>query len=263
MNRQDANIAMMATEVQSGQSFQQRSTQQDPSRRRFTGGCQQCRRRNDCLPAGMDDAGMARLQRTAGHVRPLVDGEALVHQFEPMTSIYAVRSGCLKSMRRFPDGHEQVCGFHMPGQLIGLDALYVGTYQCDVVALDTATVCVFSPQALERLSREEPALQHQLLRMASRELASFQGRDLHRPARNRMAAFLLQVSEHMSEQGWSACRFRLVMSRRDIANYLGLAPETVSRTLRSMEAGRLIRVDRREVALLHPGKLEALAARHA
>ncbi len=204
---------------------------------------------------------MSRLEKVLSSGRILTDGEVLFRQHQSLGSVYAVRSGSFKSTRRFPDGHEQVCAFHMPGELVGLDALYAGNYQCDVVALDTATVCAFSPADLAGLSRDEPELQYQLLRMASRELMLFLGRDMERPADNRMAAFLLQISERMREQGWSPTCFRLAMSRRDIANYLGLAPETVSRTLRRMESRKLIRVERREVELLQPLLLESLAER--
>ena len=225
----------------------------------FANGCRQCGQRNDCLPANLSEEGMERLEQVLACGRMLANGDVLFRQHQALGSVYAVRSGCFKSTRRFPDGHEQVCAFHMPGELVGLDALYAGHYQCDVVALDTATVCAFIPADLADLSRDAPTLHFQLLRMASRELTLFLERDTERPAENRMAGFLLQLGERMREQGWSSKRFRLAMSRRDIANYLGLAPETVSRTLRRMESRELIRVDRREVELLQPQSLRDLA----
>ncbi|WP_406672429.1 helix-turn-helix domain-containing protein [Natronospira sp.] len=222
--------------------------------------CRDCHRRKDCLPANLEGSAIIDLEDTAGPGRTLHTGDCLYRQSDTLTAVYAVRSGSFKGVRCFPGGHEQVCAFYMPGELIGLDGLYGGQYQCRVQALDTAHVCAFEPGSLERLARRHPRLQHQLLRLASRELSLFMDRDFEQPAEGRVASFLLHVSERMAQLGCSAHRYRLSMSRRDIANYLGLAPETISRVLRKMVAQSLVEVERREVELIDRPALERLAA---
>jgi CRP/FNR family transcriptional regulator len=194
------------------------------------------------------------------HVAPIHAGEHVFRRGDPFDAIAAVRAGTVKSYVVDRDGHERVLGFHFPGEVIGLDAIDGASYPCDAVALDTVALCRFSFPRISELAGRLPSLQQQLFRLLSRDIgaaARFAG---DWSADERLAAFLLQVSQRLASRGFSARRFQLTMARTDIGNYLRLAPETISRVLKRFQDDGLVAVDRREVELLDLTRLEKLAA---
>lgn len=190
---------------------------------------------------------------------PLHAGEHLFRVGDNFQAIYAVRSGCFKTYMNDDTGREQVMGFHLPGELMGLGAIYPDYYPLNAVALDTATVCRFPYSDLVDLAAQVPSLQHQLLRLMSKDIAGSQALSGDFTAEERLAAFLMSLSRRLQLRGYSALEFILAMTRRDIANYLRLATETVSRTLAQFQEDGLIAVSRRELRILDPVRLGQLS----
>jgi CRP/FNR family transcriptional regulator len=212
-----------------------------------------------CLPEGYDKSALAELHCLIEHVGPYPAGTRLFVVDDPFGAVFAVRAGAVKTYVIDDQGREQVLGFFLPGELVGLNGVYPARYPCNAVALDTTTVCRFSFPAMATLATRMPGLQQQLFRLMSKDIgtASLLAGDF--TADERLAAFLVGLSERFAARGFSATRFRLMMSRADIANYLRLASETVSRVLRRFQDDGLIRVDRREVVLEQPERLRHAA----
>lgn len=222
--------------------------------------CSTCAFSQACLSQGMDKAALNDLHVLVEHVGPLHAGEHLFREGDPFEAIAAVRAGTVKTYVVDREGREHVLGFHLPGEVIGLSAIDGEHYPCNAVALDTVMLCRFSFPKMAVLAARLPGLQQHLFRLLSRDIgrAALLAGDWS--ADQRMAAFLIQFSQRLAARGFSARRFQLTMARTDIANYLRLAPETVSRVLRRFQTEDLLRVDRREVELVGKDQLEALAA---
>ncbi len=221
--------------------------------------CSTCAFSQACLAEGMDKRSLMDLHVLVEHVGPFHAGEHIFREGDPFEAIAAVRAGTVKTYMIDRDGREHVLGFHLPGEVIGLDAIDGETYPCNAVALDTAMLCRFSFPKIAVLASKLPGLQRHLFRLLSRDIgrAALLAGDWS--ADQRMAAFLMGLSRRLAARGFSANRFQLTMARTDIANYLRLAPETVSRVLRRFQKDDLLLVDRREVELLDRDQLAALA----
>ena len=222
--------------------------------------CSTCAFSQACLSEGMDKSALMDLHGLVEHVGPLHAGEHVFREGDSFEAIAAVRAGTVKTYVIDRDGHEQVLGFHLPGEVIGLNAIDGDRYPCNAVALDTVMLCRFSFPKISVLAARLPGLQQHLFRLMSRDIgrASLLAGDYS--ADQRMAAFLIGLSQRLAARGFSPDRFQLTMARTDIANYLRLAPETVSRVLKRFQHDRLLQVDRRELELLDRKQLEALAA---
>ncbi len=222
--------------------------------------CTTCAFSQACLSEGMDKRALMDLHVLVEHVGPLHAGEHVFREGDAFEAIAAVRAGTVKTYVVDRDGHEQVLGFHLPGEVIGLDAIDGDRYPCNAVALDTVMLCRFSFPRISVLAARLPGLQQHLFRLMSRDIgrASLLAGDYS--ADQRMAAFLIGLSRRLAARGFSPDRFQLTMARTDIANYLRLAPETVSRVLKRFQHDGLIHVDRRELELLGRKRLEDMAA---
>jgi CRP/FNR family transcriptional regulator len=222
--------------------------------------CSTCAFSQACLAEGMDKRALMDLHVLVEHVGPFHAGEHLFREGDAFEAIAAVRAGTVKTYVIDRGGHEHVLGFHLPGEVIGLDAIDGETFPCNAVALDTVMLCRFSFPKIAVLATRLPGLQRHLFRLLSRDIgrASLLAGDWS--ADQRVAAFLLMLSRRLSARGFSASRFQLTMARTDIANYLRLAPETVSRVFRRFQTDGLLRVDRREIELGDPQQLAELAA---
>ena len=222
--------------------------------------CTTCAFSQACLSEGMDKRALMDLHVLVEHVGPLHAGEHVFREGDVFEAIAAVRAGTVKTYVVDRDGHEQVLGFHLPGEVIGLDAIDGDRYPCNAVALDTVMLCRFSFPRISMLAARLPGLQQHLFRLMSRDIgrASLLAGDYS--ADQRMAAFLIGLSRRLAARGFSPDRFQLTMARTDIANYLRLAPETVSRVLKRFQHDGLIHVYRRELELLGRKRLEDMAA---
>ena len=221
--------------------------------------CSTCAFSQACLSQGMDKSGLRDLHMLVEHVGPLHAGDHVFREGDPFEAIAAVRAGTVKTYSIDRDGREHVLGFHLPGEVIGLNAIAGDVYPCNAVALDTAMLCRFSFPKISVLATKVPRLQQTLFRLLSSDIgrASLLAGDW--TADERMAAFLVGLSRRLSARGFSADRFQLTMARTDIANYLRLAPETVSRVLKRFQDEGVIAVDRRELELLDRSRLETIA----
>ena len=220
--------------------------------------CGSCSLSELCLPMGLATGDIQRLEELVAPRGPVNEGEHLFRIGDPLRVLYAVRGGFFKSYLVETNGREQVLGFHLPGELIGLDAIWPEKHQCNAIALTTASVCELPYGQITELGRQVPGLQHSMLRLLSKELALSHSLAGDFSAEERVAGFLLSLSSRMKARGYSESFLTLAMSRRDIANYLRLATETVSRVFSRFEQDGLVSVDRREVRLRDPEKLGEL-----
>lgn len=222
--------------------------------------CASCSLQELCLPRGLDGEDLAKLDALVERRGPYHEGDHLFRVGDRFQAIYAVRGGSYKTYTVDSEGREHVLGFHLPGELLGLDAIHPERHRCNAVALDTATICVLPFADLTTLAGQISGLRSQILRIMSKNLAEAATLAGDYTAEERMAAFLSGLSERFRMRGYSATEFNLAMSRRDIANYLRLATETVSRVFARFEKEGLIAVDRRAVRLLDLPRLRELCA---
>jgi CRP/FNR family transcriptional regulator, anaerobic regulatory protein len=221
--------------------------------------CSTCAFSQACMDEGMDKGSLRDLHVLVEHVGPLPSGTYLFREGDPFDAIAAVRSGTVKTSRVDREGREQILGFHFPGEIIGLSAIDGERYLCNALALDSVHVCRFSFPKIAALAARLPGLQKQLFRLLSRDIGHAERLSGDHSADERIAAFLIGISRRLAARGFSPDRFQLTMPRTDIANYLRLAPETVSRVLRRFQDDGTIRVRRREVELRDRTGLETLA----
>lgn len=222
--------------------------------------CTTCAFAGACRAEGYDKTALLELHCLVEHVGPFHAGDHLFREGDPFTAIAAVRAGTVKTYTVDALGREQVLGFFLPGEVIGLNAIHGGRFPCNALALDTVMLCRFSFPAIATLAGKLPGLQAQLFRLLSHDIhkAALLAGDFS--ADERMAAFLISLSRRFATRGYAPTQLYLSMSRTDIANYLRLASETVSRVLRRFQDEGLIEVNRREFQLLDLARLQALAA---
>lgn len=224
--------------------------------------CKDCNLFQLCLPVGLGEADLALLDRVIKRRRPLRRGEYLFRPGDPFLFIYAVKSGSFKSYTPLNNGPDQVTGFHLPGELLGLDAINARVHSCGARALETSSVCEVPLDRLEELGNVVTSVQRQMLRIMSTQIRHdhlLQVLLTKKTAAQRLAAFLSSLSERFQRRGFSAREFRLSMSRTDIGNYLGLAEETVSRLFTRFQDQRLITVAHKQLRLTNLPRLVAMA----
>jgi len=221
--------------------------------------CSQCSLVDLCLPMGLNKIELEKLEGLIQQSQTYKDSQFLFRQDDPFGAIYAVRSGMFKSYAIDHKGNERILGFHLPGELIGLDAIYNKSYQSNVSALDTASVCTVPYQQLLNLSESIPSLQQQLLRLLSKEINSVNALTYDISADQRLASFIWGLSRRYEQRGYSGTHFNLCMPRRDIANHLNMAPETISRLFKRIQDKKLITLNRRELVITDMKGLKSLA----
>lgn len=223
--------------------------------------CSACNLRELCLPVGLSDSEVRSLDDMVNARRMVKRGEALFHAGENFTALYAVRTGFFKTLITAPDGREQVTGFQMAGELIGLDGISNDRHACNAVALEDSQVCMIPYTQLETLSREFTLLQHQFHKIMSREIVRDHGVMLllgSMRAEERLAAFLLNLTQRLQTRGFSASALVLRMTREEIGSYLGLKLETVSRTFSKFQDEGVLEVKQRDIRILHPETLQQI-----
>ena len=224
--------------------------------------CKDCSLASLCLPLSLNLEDMDALDEIVKRGRPLKKGEFLFRQGDAFNSVFAVRSGALKTFSLSDSGDEQITGFHLPSELVGLSGMDSDAYPVSAMALETTSVCEIPFERLDELSVQLPQLRRQLMRIMSREIRDDQQMMLllsKKTADERIATFLVNLSARFRARGFSANQFRLAMSRNEIGNYLGLAVETVSRVFTRFQQNKLLEAEGKEVHLLDPIELCALA----
>ena len=223
--------------------------------------CSSCCLKGVCLPSELGRVDLDRFVEITAAKRKVVRGSSLYHSGDSFESLYAVHSGAFKTVGASREGDEKITGFHLAGELLGLEAINIGRHGYSAVALEDSEVCVIPFAPLEKMAMAVPALQHQLLRALSSDISRDQGLMQllgSMTAEQRLAAFLLSVSRRNQHLGFSAIRFVLRMTREDIGNYLGLTLETVSRLMSRFQREGLIGVQQRDVELKDSSRLREM-----
>ncbi|MCK6371883.1 MAG: helix-turn-helix domain-containing protein [Gammaproteobacteria bacterium] len=222
--------------------------------------CSDCVVAQSCLPGALNAEQVRRFEEAMPRCRKLGVGDHLFRVGDPFRNLFAVRTGCLKTYAVDSGGREHVMAFHFPGELIGSDAIYPERCVSSCVALTPSVLCGLPFSTLTSLSRDIPELQAQLLRALSRDVLGTSSIAGDFTAEERLAGFLVMVSARLYRARKPAAALDLAMSRQDIANYLRLAPETVSRILARFQKSGLVKTDRKHITLLDHNGLMDIAA---
>lgn len=225
--------------------------------------CAGCNLAELCLPRGLEQDELEKLDRIIQRSRALRTGEHLFRAEDPLVSIYAIRSGAIKLYSIMEQANERILGFYLPGEILGLDAIHSERHSGFAVALETSSCCAIPFARLEEICKQIPGLQHQLYKLMSREISHENQLLLtltNRSAEEKIASFLVNLSGRFRTLGYSATEFRLPMSRKDIGTYLGLSMETVSRVFTRLQREQIIASDRRFVRLTNAEQLHKICS---
>ena len=223
--------------------------------------CSNCNLRELCMPMGLSDTDLQKLDEVVATRRKIKRGSNLFSNGDKFTSLYAIRTGFFKTCLASEDGRDQVTGFQMAGEIIGLDGIVNDRHSCDAVALEDAEVCVMPFDRIEEISREVTALQHHVHKIMSREIVREHGVMLllgSMRAEEHLAAFLLNLVQRLHSRGFSQSELILRMTREEIGSYLGLKLETVSRTFSKFVEDGIVEVKQRHVKILDTEALQRM-----
>jgi CRP/FNR family transcriptional regulator, anaerobic regulatory protein len=234
--------------------------------KKFEVTCSSCNMRELCLPQGLPDADMDSFEKVVYARRRLKRGETLFAAGDEFKAIYSVRSGFFKTSLVDGEGREQVTGFFMGGELLGMDGIGAGRYNGAAIALEDSEVCVLPYALIEQMAAEVPALRRQLHAIMAREIVRDHGVMMllgSMRAEERLATFLLNLSKRFTARGFSPSEFHLRMTRDELGSYLGLKLETVSRLFSRFHDDSLIEVQQKHVRIRDSaGLAQILATRH-
>ncbi len=223
--------------------------------------CSNCNLRELCMPLGLSADELQRIDDLVAIRRKVTRGDSLFRNGDKFNALYAIRTGFFKTCVSSEDGRDQVTGFQMAGEIIGLDGIVSDLHTCDAVALEDAEVCVMPFDRIEELSRDINALQRHVHKIMSREIVREHGVMLllgSMRAEERLAAFLLNLVQRLHARGFSQSELVLRMTREEIGSYLGLKLETVSRTFSKFADEGIVEVKQRHVRILNTEALKLL-----
>lgn len=221
--------------------------------------CRFCSLHEFCWPPGLDPEPLRRLRAIVRRSEALPVGSIVFRVGDQFTAIYAVRNGCIKSCSVDAGGHELVHGFHLRGELFGFDAAYPDQHRCNAQVLEATSLCVVPFIEIDRLGAELQSLHARIRRLMCRELTRQRMCGAGFGARQRVAAFLINMYGRLHRPNSVQHQFRLPMPREDIASYLSITAETLSRQLAKLQKMSLIGVDRRNIRLIDPARLGLVA----
>ena len=225
--------------------------------------CSNCNLLELCMPFGLTPSELERVDGVVANRRKVKRGSLLFRNGDRFPSLYAIRTGFFKTCVASEDGREQVTGFQMAGEIIGLDGIVHDNHTCDAIALEDAEVCVMPFDRLEELSREVNTLQRHVHKVMSREIVREHGVMLllgSMCAEERLAAFLVNLIERLHVRGFSQTEVVLRMTREEIGSYLGLKLETVSRTFSKLVDENIVEVKQRHVRILNVDALRHIVS---
>lgn len=224
--------------------------------------CQSCSLSELCIPYSLNKQELDTLDNIINRKRPIHKGDKIYSSGDMLNCLYAIRSGTFKTFTIDENGVEQITGFHLPGDLLGFDAINDNQHPSFAQAMETSMVCEIPFESLDGLTNTLPKLRKQIFRMMSNEIKHNQEALMilnHKSAEQRLAAFLISLSERFSERGLSASNFRLTMTRSEIGNYIGLTVETISRLLNRFQKNKLINVNGKLITLNNIDELSDIA----
>jgi len=226
--------------------------------------CSTCSLRELCLPMGLSPDEIDRLDHLVYTRKKIKKGESLYRAGDPFMALRAVRTGFFKSTMTLEDGRDQVTGFHMAGEVIGMDGIGTDSHTVSLVALEDSEVCVIPFGRLEELTHEVRSLQNQFHKLMSRELVRDQGLMMMlgtMRAEERVAAFLLNLSQRFGARGYSPNEFTLRMTREELGSFLGLKLETVSRIFSKFQEQGLVEVQQKRIRIHEVNALKKMLGR--
>ncbi|MBQ0722930.1 helix-turn-helix domain-containing protein [Paraperlucidibaca wandonensis] len=226
--------------------------------------CLDCGLHKLCFPPSFDEHALNRISQLVAQPSAFAKNETVYRLGDSMTALYAVRSGALKTSVLLPSGEEQITGFYLPGEVIGLDNMGQSHCASTATALEKTTLCELPVNGISQLSQQLPELQGHLFQIMSTELRQdYQRMHLmaQASAEVRVVSFLLGLSARQQQRHLATNELRLSMGRADLANHLGLALETVSRALSQLADDGLIEVSGKSIRIIHAEQLaERVAA---
>jgi CRP/FNR family transcriptional regulator len=223
--------------------------------------CANCNMRELCMPISLSEGDLERIDAIIGVRKKIKRGETLYHNGDRFNNLYAIRTGFFKTCITSEDGRDQVTGFQMAGEIIGLDGIVNDQHTCDAVALEDAEICAMPFSQIEDLSREVNALQHHVHKIMSREIVREHGVMLllgSMRAEERLAAFLLNLAQRLHARGFSQSELILRMTREEIGSFLGLKLETISRTFSRFVEDGIVEVKQRHVRIVNTTALQEI-----
>ncbi|MGO2497539.1 MAG: FNR family transcription factor [Vibrio litoralis] len=224
--------------------------------------CQDCSISQLCIPFSLNETELDQLDEIIERKKPIQKGQEIFKAGDELKSLYAIRSGTIKSYTITEQGDEQITAFHLAGDLVGFDAINNNAHPSFAQALETSMVCEIPYQTLDELSGQIPKLRQQIMRLMSNEIKDDQDMILllsKKNAEERLAAFLYSLSTRFSQRGFSPREFRLTMTRGDIGNYLGLTVETISRLLGRFQKSDILSVKGKYITIIDHDALQKLA----
>lgn len=224
--------------------------------------CEKCSLSSLCLPHGLDTGELEKLEEIIEHKPLLEKGDVQYHAGDKHIALYAVRTGAFKTVMTTSGGAEQITGFYLPGELLGLDGLGSDAYICSAIALESASLCELKMESMNDICKNLSGLRGQLMHLIGGEISHDHQKLLvmgQLKGEERIAAFLLGLGHRFGKRGFSQSDFNLPMARHDIANYLGLAVETLSRMLSSLQKRGVISVKQRNITILDMDAMRVLA----
>lgn len=225
--------------------------------------CQNCSISQLCLPFTLNEHELTQLDNIIERKKPVQKSQIIFKSGDELQSIYAIRSGTIKSYTISENGEEQITAFHLPGDLIGFDAIADMTHVGFAEALETSMICEIPFEILDDLAGKMPKIRHQIMRLMSNEIKSDQAMILFlskMSAEEKLASFIYNLSQRYAARGFSAKEFRLTMTRGDIGNYLGLTIETISRLLGRFQKSGMISVQGKYITINRMEELSELAS---
>ena len=225
--------------------------------------CQDCGFSQLCLPFSLNETELNRLDDIIQRKKPLHKADMLFEAGQNQRSLYAIRTGSFKTFTLTEQGEQQITGFHLPGDIVGFDALSNQLHPSYAEALETAMVCEIPLPNLEPLLDQLPRLRQQMMRLMSKDIQADQQMMLllnRKTAEQKLATFLSQLAQRYASRGFSGSEFRLTMTRSDIGNYLGLTVETISRLLSKLDKEQLIQVNGKLITITDRTSLSKLGA---
>lgn len=225
--------------------------------------CSSCNLRELCMPLGLNPSELQRVDQLVNNRKKIKRGSSMYNNGDKFTNLYAIRTGFFKTRVNTEDGRDQVTGFQMAGEIMGLDGIVNDQHNCDAIALEDSEVCVLPFEKLEEMSQEIQSLQRHIHKIMSREIVREHGVMLllgSMRAEERVAAFLLNLSQRLHSRGFSQSELVLRMTREEIGSYLGLKLETVSRTFSKFVEEGLVEAKQRHIRILKPDLLSAMVS---
>ncbi|MBN3763045.1 fumarate/nitrate reduction transcriptional regulator Fnr [Burkholderia sp. Ac-20365] len=223
--------------------------------------CSQCAISSLCTPGDLSTDELAQVDSLVHEVRTVQRGASLYRANDPFNNVYILRSGSFKTVVMHREGREQVTGFQIAGEMLGLDGIVSGQHLCGAIALERSTVCAIPFESLEDVCREIKTMQRHLHKVMSREIVRESNMIMllgTMRAEQRVAAFLLNLAERYGTRGYSATEFNMRMTRSEIGSYLGITLETASRMFSKLQQDKLVHARGKQIRILDSGALARL-----